>query len=184
MASALGSTARRIVFTGNGSEANNLAIKGAAFARKNGNDHIITSNIEHPSVLNACTWMANRGCNVTFLNVDKDGIVDPADLERAITSRTFLVSIMAANNETGSVQAIRELAEIAHRRGVLFHCDATQAFGKIPVNVEDMGIDMLTLSSHKVYGPKGVGALYVRRGVELDGYHKRRRTGKRAAFGH
>lgn len=167
VAAAIGSTARRVVFTGSGSEANNLAIKGAAFALVNGARHFITSSIEHPSVLNAGTWIAGKGFAVTCLETDGKGIVDPADLERVITPQTFLVSIMAANNETGSVQPIRELAGIAHRHGVLFHCDATQAFGKVPVNIEDLGIDLLTLSSHKVYGPKGIGALYVRQGVDL-----------------
>lgn len=167
VAAGIGSTARRVIFTGNGSEANNLAIKGAAFARKNGANHLITSRIEHPSVLNAFKWLADRGFTVTFLDADENGIVRPHDLERAITSHTFLVSIMAANNETGSLQYIQDLAAIAHRRGAWFHSDATQAFGKIPVHVDEWAVDMLTLSSHKVYGPKGIGGLYVRRGVEL-----------------
>ncbi len=168
VASAINCTARRIVFTGCGSESNNLAIKGAAFARTDGKRHLITSRIEHPAVLETCEWLFRNGYDVTFVGVDRDGIVNPADIERAVTPSTFLASIMAANNETGSLQPVKEIAEVARRHGILFHCDATQAVGKIPVNVEDWGVDMLTLSAHKLHGPKGVGALYVRKGVELE----------------
>ena len=168
VASAINCTARRMVFTGCGSESNNLAIKGAAFARADGKRHLITSQVEHPAVLETCEWLSRNGYDVTFLGVGQDGIVDPADMERAITPKTFLASIMAANNETGSLQPVKELAEIARGHGILFHCDATQAVGKIPVNVEDWGVDMLTISAHKFHGPKGVGALYVRKGVKLE----------------
>jgi len=167
-AQALGCTARRVVFTGCGSESINLAIKGAAFAQKGGKTHLITTAIEHDAVLNACRWLAAHDFEVTYLPVDAWGIVDPVALERAITDRTFLVSIMAANNETGSLQPIKELVEVARKARILFHCDAVQAFGKIPVDVEDLGVDMLTVSAHKLHGPKGVGALYVRKSVELE----------------
>ena len=168
VASAIGCTARRIVFTGCGSESDNLAIKGAAFAVRNGRRHLITSRIEHPAVLKTCEWLARNGYDVTFLGVDGYGIVDPAHVAAAITPKTFLITIMAANNETGDLQPVRQIADIARERGVLFHCDATQALGRVPVDVEEMGVDMLTVSAHKVHGPKGVGALYVRKGVELE----------------
>ncbi len=164
----LNCTARRIVFTGSGSEANNLALKGAAFAQGGRKKHIITSSIEHPSILAACAWLETYGCAVTCLNVDSTGIVDPGDLERAIHQDTFLVSIMTANNETGSIQPVSEIAEICRRKKVIFHTDATQAVGKIEVDVEEYGADLLTLSGHKFHGPKGTGALYMRKGVLLD----------------
>ena len=161
-------TARRIIFTGGGSEANNLAIKGVAFSGADGKNHIITSSIEHPSVLNACRWLEKHGFSVTYLPVDVDGIVNPYDLQAAITDSTCLVSIMLANNETGSIQPIAELANIAKERGVLFHTDGIQAVGKIQVDVEELGIDLMTMSGHKFHGPKGIGALYMRKGVALD----------------
>ncbi len=163
----LGCTARRIVFTGGGSEANNLALKGAALAAPPKRNEVITSAIEHPAVLEACRWLESRGFAVTYLPVDGTGRADPDSLERAISDRTCLVSVMLANNETGSIQPVGRLVESAHRHGALFHTDAVQGVGKIPVDPERLGVDLLTLSAHKLHGPKGVGALYIRKDVFL-----------------
>jgi cysteine desulfurase NifS len=161
IARALHTTPRRIVFTGSGSEANNLAIKGATHAL-NKTGRIITSSIEHPSVLNACRWLASIHYDVVYAPVDAEGILQPDTLEKLINEDTVLVSIMLANNETGVLQPIQSLAKIARQYDALFHCDAVQGFGKIKVDVNDLDVDLLTISSHKVYGPKGVGALYLK----------------------
>jgi cysteine desulfurase NifS len=161
-------TAKRIVFTGSGSESNNLAVKGVAFASREKKNHIVTTSIEHPAVLETCRWLEKDGFEITYLDVDGTGRVNPDDLGRVITDRTCLVSIILANNETGTIQPIKEMAGIARRSGVLFHTDAVQAIGRIPVDVEDLGVDMLTLSSHKVHGPKGVGALYVGKAARIE----------------
>ena len=182
IAQLLNCTAKRIIFTSGGSEANNLAIKGIAFANWSGRNHIITSTIEHPSVLEVCRWLERFNFKVTYLDVDNSGRVNPSDLRNAITPETSLVSIMMANNETGTIQPIEELVRIAKENGVLFHTDATQAIGKIPVDMETIEVDLLTLSGHKIYGPKGVGALFIRKGVELHPliHGGRQESGRRA----
>lgn len=167
IAQALQCTARRVVITGSGSEANNLAIKGILSVNGSKRDHIVTSRIEHPAVIETCRNLESRGFRVTYLPVNKLGIVDPEDLLKAISAKTAIVSIMLANNETGAIQPVNELVRIAHHHGSLFHCDAVQAFGKIPLNVTELGADLLTISAHKIHGPKGTGALYLKKGVEI-----------------
>ncbi|MFP3981707.1 MAG: IscS subfamily cysteine desulfurase [Desulfobacterales bacterium] len=167
VAGALGCTVRRVVFTGGGTEAANLAIKGALESAAGGRDHVITSCVEHPAVLNTCRWLGQRGYRVTYLPVDSTGRVRTAELEAALSEKTALVSIMTANNETGTIQPVAEISDLVHEAGAVFHTDAVQAFGKIPLRVGDLGADLVTLSAHKVYGPKGVGALYGARGLEM-----------------
>ena len=167
VATLIGASPEEIVFTGGGTEADNLAVLGAAFAERQGRNHVITSAIEHPAVGNACRHLAERGFAVTFLPVDGYGRVNPEDVRRAVTDKTFLISVMQANNEVGTIQPLRAIGEITRERGLLFHADAVQAAGKIPVSVTELGVDLLSIAGHKIYGPKGTGALYIRKGTTL-----------------
>lgn len=157
-----------IIFTSGGTESDNLAIQGVVRALKSKGNHIITSQIEHPAVLETFKYLAGGGMDVTFLPVDSDGLVDPDVLAKSIKKGTVLISIMHANNETGTIQPLKELIQVAHRRGILFHTDAVQSTGKIPVDVKDLDVDLLSFSSHKIYGPKGMGVLYKRKGLKLE----------------
>lgn len=168
VATALHADKEEIFFTGGGSEADNWALKGVAFANKHRGNHIITTKIEHHAILHTCQFLEKNGFEVTYLPVDVEGIVDLELLRQAITDKTILVSIMFANNEIGTIEPIKEIAALCHERKILFHTDAVQTVGHIPINVKELNIDMLSLAAHKFYGPKGVGALYIRRGVKIE----------------
>ena len=168
VASLIGAKPEEVIFTSGGTESDNIAIKGTAYRLKNKGNHIITSAIEHPAVRETCKYLEKNGFEVTYLPVYEEGIVRVSDLEDAITDKTILITIMHANNEIGTIQPIAEIGKIARENKIYFHTDAVQTVGKIPVNVEEMNVDMLSLSAHKVYGPKGIGALYVKKGVRLE----------------
>jgi len=168
VASIIGANTDEIIFTSGGTESDNIAIKGIVYRFRRRGNNIITSNIEHPAVDETCKYLEKNGFEVTYLPVGKDGIVNTSDLEDAISDKTILITIMHANNEIGTIQPIREIGEIARENKIYFHTDAVQSVGKIPVNVEELNVDMLSLSAHKLYGPKGIGALYIKKGVNVE----------------
>lgn len=167
IAGSLGAASNEIYFTAGGSEADNWALKAAAEAYASKGKHIITSKIEHHAILHTCEYLEKKGCEITYVNVDENGIVKLDELEKAIRPDTILISIMFANNEIGTVQPIKEIGEIASRHNVLFHTDAVQAYGQLPINVDECHIDMLSASGHKLNGPKGIGFLYIRKGIKI-----------------
>jgi cysteine desulfurase len=188
VAALLGAQPDEIVFTSGGSEANNLALKGSYFALRGERNHVITQVTEHPAILKPLTFLESLGAEVTYLPVDGDGRVEPDAIRRAITPRTALITVMHANNETGTIQPVEEIGAIARDHGVRFHTDAAQSVGKIATRVDDLGVDLLSIAGHKLYAPKGIGALYVRGGVALEplihgaGHENGRRAGTESAL--
>jgi cysteine desulfurase len=183
VAELIGARSEEIVFTGGGTEADNFALKGIAYASEHKGNHIITTSIEHHAVLEACKFLERSGFKISCLPVDKYGLVDPDDVKKAITDRTILISVMHANNEVGTIEPVEEIGKIAREAGIHLHSDAVQTVGHIPVNVDKLKVDLLSISAHKLYGPKGVGALYVRKGTKSVSFmqggeqEKRRRAG-------
>ncbi len=188
VATLLGCHEDEIVFTSGGSEANNLAIKGVFLAGRDKGNHVITTQIEHPAITEPCRFLERLGARVTYLPVDGAGRIDPDDLRKAITPRTNLVSIMHANNEVGTILPIEDCARITHEYGIPFHTDAAQSVGKVPSNVRQLGVDLLSIAGHKIYAPKGIGALYLRRGLSIEplihgaGHERGRRAGTESAL--
>jgi len=178
-----------IVFTSGGTESNNYAIKGVAFASRNKGNHIITTQIEHPAVIEVCKFLEQHGFEVTYLPVDEFGMIKISDIEKAITSKTILITIMHANNEVGTIQPIEEVARLARERGIIMHTDAAQSIGKIPADVNVLGVDLLSIAGHKIYAPKGIGALFIRRGCQIAkfihgaGHEQGRRAGTENVLG-
>jgi len=183
VAELIGARSEEIIFTSGGTEADNYALKGVAYANERKGNHIITTSIEHHAVMEVCKFLERRGFKITYLPVDKYGLVAPDDVKRAITDKTILISVMHANNQVGTIEPVEEIGKIAREAGVYFHTDAVQTLGHIPVNVDELKVDLLAISAHKLYGPKGVGALYVRKGTRLvplmhgGEQEKRRRAG-------
>lgn len=183
VAKALGSRSDEVYFTSGGCEADNWAIKGIAFANKNKGNHIITTSIEHPAVLNTCKYLEKNGFEVTYLSVDSEGLINIDELKSSIKDTTILISVMFANNEIGTIQPIKEVGKIAKEKGIIFHTDAVQAIGYVDIDVNELNIDLLSLSAHKFYGPKGVGVLYIRKGTKIDnlihggGQERKKRAG-------
>lgn len=188
VAGLLGASPDEVVFTSGGSEANNAALVGAWFARPDGTDHLVTTTVEHPAILEPARFLERLGAWVTLVPVDGTGRVDPDDVRRAITPRTFLVSVMHANNEVGTLEPIADIGAVTRSAGVLLHTDAAQSAGKVPTRVDDLGVDLLSIAGHKLYAPKGIGALYIRRGVRLEplvhgaGHESGRRAGTESAL--
>ena len=178
----IGAQPREVIFTSGGTESDNFAIEGAAFENSKKGNHIVTSSIEHHAVLNACKHLETHGFEVSYLGVDRYGMVDPDNVREAVKEDTILITIMHANNEVGTIEPMQEIGRIAKEEGIIFHTDAVQAVGKIPVNVDELGVDLMSMSAHKIYGPKGIGALYMRRGTKVEplvrgGHHERSRRG-------
>lgn len=168
IAKSLNAKPEEIIFTSGGTESNNIALKGIAFSNKNKGNHVITTKIEHKCVLNSCKWLETQGFKVTYLDVDKEGFVDPKELEKAMTEKTILVSIIHGNNEIGTIQDIKVLGDICKKYNVYFHIDACQSYTKTEIDVKKQNLDLITLNAHKIHGPKGVGVLYIKKGTKID----------------